>query len=172
MPTLCINCTEIIDEKIEIEIHMLKEKKLSMISLKINPEPDRNPKWTLKQAQPLLILHPGGFQQHWMHPGPAKNYHRLLPHPPPRLLIELGWRAAWALGFTSKFSRQLSHAAKLRDHHLPPGWVGHPLCRPVRHWLTTTARQMCAAALLSTLASKGHTPVCQKTGDLWYLHLL
>lgn len=81
MPTLCINCTEIIDEKIEIEIHMLKEKKLSMISLKINPEPDRNPKWTLKQAQPLLILRPGGFQQHWMHPGPAKNYHRLLPPP-------------------------------------------------------------------------------------------
>lgn len=125
---------------------------------------------TLKQAQPLLILRPGGFQQHWMHPGPAKNYHRLPP--PPRLLIELGWRAAWALGFTSKFSRQLSHAAKLRDHHLPPGWVCHPLCRPMRHWLTTTARQMCAAALLSTLASKGHTPVCQKTGDLWYLHLL
>lgn len=69
--------------------HMLKEKKSSMISLKINPEPDRNPKWTLKQAQPLLILRPGGFQQHWMHPGPAKNYHRLLPPSTPSHWIGL-----------------------------------------------------------------------------------
>lgn len=149
-----------------------------MISLKINPESDRNPKWTLKHAQPLLILRPGGFQSSTRRTRDsrrtreelAKNY----PPPSSRLLIELGWRTAWALGlgFTSKFSRQLSHAAKLRDHHLPPGWVRHPLRRPVRHWLTTTARQMCAAALLSTLVSKGHTPVCQKIGDLWYLHLL
>lgn len=59
--------------------HMLKEKKLSMISLKINPEPDRNPKWNSKTSAALTHLASRWLPAALDAPGTREE----LPPPPP-----------------------------------------------------------------------------------------